>query len=322
MAKQSLKERLAEGRAVLAEKSKELGGFIADKSEEIGEAANDAVKAASDTFKQSIEASRNSKYNPVFIEDIEAEDFIYPDLIQIVDGDKIRQKYYPNSIGWLDKEEDMSILHLYNSMVASAPINASFAPKFQSALFYCDHIKPDYYVNLGEYFVAAQKARQIELQQIAYDLGAKNYSVQIIEEESDLEAIDRKVKAKAQKGTGKSKESGGGEFSEGSSTNEKKRTKIETGVRFESGSDPKEPKLAWFKDDPQIRHLIDMRLAKERQMTEYELIFEYSSLSAMSRDTAAKLDGVAGALKANIGYSIKEKLLRENKKKLVFYIEF
>lgn len=317
-----IRQRVAEGAHIAAEKAKDIGEIAIEKGYEAGDAAADAAKAAAHGIQASLEESRRKRLNPVYLAELENEDYCYPDLIHIVDKDKERQKYYPDSIGWLDKKNDMDVLHLYYSSVEENDLSADFGPNLLCGLYYCDHVIKQNYVNLGQYFLEAQTARQIELQQIAYDLGAKYYSVEILEETSTAAAHAKKLKAAGAKGIGKAKAGGGGEESQSESSTEKQHAKIATGVSFDKGVEPKMPKLAWFKNDKQIKQLIEMRLAKDRPMSSYELKFEYSSMAALSVEKAAKIDGVVATIKAQIGYSIKEKLMKENKKKLLFYIEF
>lgn len=317
-----IRSRVVDGAAMAADKAKELGELAAEKGSEAGEAVVDAARAAASSFQASIEDSRRNRLKPVYREELEREDYRYPDLIQIVDKDKDRQKYYPDSIGWLDKKNDMNVLRLYYSAIEEKELPSVFGPSLLCGLYYSDHINKLNYVNLGQYFLEAQTARQVELQQIAYDLGAKYYSVETIEEESAATAHAAKGKAAGAKGAGKAKEGGGAEYSESSTKTEKQHSKIATGVSFDKGVEPVMPKLAWFKNDKQIKQLIDMRLTKDRPMSSYELKFEYSSMAAMSVEMATKIDGVVATMKAQIGYSIKEKLVKENKKKLLFYIEF
>lgn len=317
-----VRSRVVDGATLVAEKAKEFGELAAEKGSEAGNAAVDAAKVAASSFQASIEESRRNRLKPVYRDELERADYRYPDLIQIVDKDKDRQRYYPDSIGWLDKKNDMNVLHLYYSAVEENELPAVFGPSLLCGLYYSDHVSKLNYVNLGQYFLEAQTARQVELQQIAYDLGAKYYSVETIEEESAATAHSVKAKTVGTKGAGKTKEGGGAEYSESSTKTEKQHSKIATGVSFDKGVEPVMPKLAWFKNDKQIKQLIDMRLAKNRPMSSYELKFEYSSMAAMSVEMASKIDGVVATMKAQVGYSIKEKLVKENKKKLLFYIEF
>ena len=142
-----------------------------------------------------------------------------------------------------------------------------------------------------------------ELRNIAYVLGAKTCSVEIVEEET--EAASRAAKVSSAK------------VEVGYSSENSKMQSGKTVSRFEGHDHPIYPQLKWFAYDHNIKGLIEMRCNRAIKSDSIKLKGSFSS--AMSLKVACAIDQVLGVKGT---FSMEKEMLKEHNRVLVFEIEF
>ena len=108
-----------------------------------------------------------------------------PSIINIVDNAANRKFITDeNAVGWIEQHEDVDVLHLYEDFAGNTGL--VFVPVAQRDNVYCkDHFEHDKFINANQFFGKATDEKLAELSNIAYCLGAKSCSVEIIESESE-----------------------------------------------------------------------------------------------------------------------------------------
>lgn len=298
--------------------SSKVAGFF-NKANELGKKATETIqenaKSFSEKNKESQRLNQLKKYNPVFPQDYKSESFALPYVIRIVD-DIVRKdiEVCQGSIGWLSKEGEMQVLHLYDEAIEFSGIE--FVPNAEcNAIYYADSCDRKRFIKIDCIFKLAHDERLAELKHIAYSLGAKKCSIEIVEGESEAKQL--KVGA----GLGVAKIAN----AKTSVANSNELSQYRRGcivAEFEGNSNPKKPNLKWFKHDDNIKNLIEMRLSKKNAIKSETLELEGASSATMSQKTAVNIDVILSKLKANAGVSIEKKASKENHSKLIFCVEF
>lgn len=315
----SLKETIQKGQALSKVINKEKVTDVMKKATDIGEKATVAVKESTQAL---VEKKREEnvlrqikKYNPLFQDKYFSEDFHIPNMIIIVD-DAVRRgiDVCQGAIGWLDKTKNMEVLYMYDEFVQESGIE--FVPAAMcDAAYYVDHFERSKFVRVDYIFGKAHEERLAELKHIAYSLGAKYCSIEISEEETE---VDQKRSSIT-----------GGRGNILSFSQEQKMThagnKLRNGrieVEFEGSDTPQVPKLKWFAHDDNIKRLIDMRCKDGNSVKTEMLELSGSSSSTMSQKTAVAIDCAVGNLNGRGKGSMESQAVRENSSKLIFCIGF
>lgn len=121
------------------------------------------------------------KLNPLFPEEYNSNDFHIPNIIHIVD-DAVRRdnELCKGAIGWREKTANTEILFLYDEFAPQT--NITFLPKFDcDSTYYVDSHDRNRYIKVECLFSKAHEEKLAELKHIAYSLGAKKCSIEIIE---------------------------------------------------------------------------------------------------------------------------------------------
>lgn len=280
----------------------------ADASKKAAAGIQKGAQNLAEQTKKNMYEQRMKHYNPLFPDQFRSEDFRLPNVIEIVD-DAVRKNIdvCEGAIGWLDTVNDVEILHLYDEWVDESGIN--FAPKWKCDCIYCvDQFDRNKYINMNSVFGMANEERLAELESIAYSLGAKMCSVEIVESDAELET--KKMSAKA-----------GGVVEGGASAHSKNASK-QSGriVSYFNGSDtPTRPTLKWFAHDDNIKGLIEMRCSDANSIKSKVLVLQGSSTSSVSRKIACAVDKM---VKVKGSMSMEKQSMKEHSSKLIYEIEF
>lgn len=236
------------------------------------------AKNLSDYTKKTLEEQRRKKYNPLFPDQYFLETFRIPKVIEIVDaGIRANIDVCEGSIGWIDKINDVDILHIYDSFVFECGL--TFLPFPKCDTIYCvDNFDKKLYIGIDNIFERATNEKLAELENVAYSLGAKSCSVEIIEisAESNFGKFGSSIKA--------SKVSESDELS--SSAKNRIENKGTTVSYFEGTNSPRKPVLKWFAYDDNINNLIVMRCSGNNSIKSKVLEFKGSASATMSQKTA------------------------------------
>lgn len=265
----------------------------------------DGAKKIVDQTKENIHEREAKKYQAISKEMFSGDDFQIPTVLRIEDDSANRDFIEDSAIGWIEIHRDEPVLHMYTSFVKESGI--AFVPVSQRDNVYCqDNFDNKKYINANQIFGKATEEKLAELNYIAYSLGAKSCSVEIIEAET--ECTSRRVQIKVK----------GNSPVSNVSINESVNKQSGKSVSFFEGHDnPKVPTLKWFAHDDNIRGLIEMRCNKAIKSNILEL--KGSSSATMSRKTACAIDAL---IKTGGSMSMEKQSEKEHNNRLLFEIEF
>ena len=297
------------------EKSASKFANFMNKASDFGKKAAEGIqkgaKDLSDQTQKTLHEQRMKYYNPLFKDKFFSEDYKIPNVIQIVD-DAVRKDVdvCEGAIGWTKTTEGVEVLYLYDEFVRESKVN--FVPFIKCDAIYCvDNFDRTKFINTESIFDRSMNEKMAELEHIAYSLGAKSCSIEMIESNSEEELSKKQASGKVPK-VGASIESG-----------LHKASKSYQGGKnisyFEGERTPVEPKLKWFAYDDNIKNLIEMRCAGDRTIKSKSLIFKGSSSATMSRKNAIAIDVIS---KAKGSMSMENKSIKEHCTQMVLEIEF
>jgi len=287
-------------------KAKAMFSNAFKKVGDIGKKTVENAKSFAEQTQKNIHDKQAQRYTPITQEEFNNEDFQTPSIITIHD-DSANREFIENedAIGWIERHKDVPVLHMYNSFVNNSKL--TFVPFAQKDDVYCvDKFKTDTYITAREIFGKATKEKLAELSNIAFILGAKSCSVEILEAETEVDSGNLKLGVK-----------GMGTFGGGAKSTFSKKQSGKNVTNFEGHDNPQVPDLKWFEHDDNIKWLIEMRCNRAVKSNILEL--KGSSSATISKSLACAMDDVLGA-KANL--SIEKKALKECDDILVFEVEF
>lgn len=230
--------------------------------------------------------------NPIFSDNLSDGEFFLPKLLQVAEIDK---KHASNpicegSIGHEMLVKDLRIVTVYRNQASHWDLR--FYPDENQDFYYVDPVDPKLYIAIDYFFDYLRQARIGELQRIAQDLGASFFKVTIKERKKTLYK-----KSQTEKITGKYKNTTlGAQGEHSTSNNEMSEGEIAVQASFE-GHAPKQPQLNYYKNEPQINDLIQMRLHRENAIRDQHLFLQCAHSSGITEKTAASIDAAFTAMK-------------------------
>lgn len=247
------------------------------------------------------------KYNPVYSKNLEESGFYMPNLLMIEDDVRRGESdVLKDAIGWVTKEKDTPIFHLFEDSVDAVGLN--FLPYMQSDALYCvDNFNKNCYVKVDNLFSIVRDEKMAELKHIACCLGAKSCTIEFKECRADMSGLKAGIKSKLGSVRNES-------FKEKSETNE---GKIE--IKFKGSQTPTRPELKWFLHDQNINRLIEARCGDMNDIKRESIRLLGNMSAAMSQQTACKIDKI---LKISGKGSIEKQAAAELKSEFVFEIKF
>lgn len=286
-----------------------------NKASDLGKKAADGIqkgaKDLSDQTQKALYEQRMKYYNPLFRDKFFSEDFNLPNVIQIVD-DAVRKDVdvCEGAIGWIKSTEGVEILYLYDEFIRESKIN--FVPFVKCDAVYCvDNFDRSKFINTETIFDRSMNEKMAELEHIAYSLGAKSCSIEMIEENFEEETSESCARSRV-KNIGTDYEN----------VLHKQNKSYQGGKNisyFEGERPPVEPKLKWFAYDDNIKNLIEMRCSGKHTIRSKSLVFKGSSSVTMSRKNAIAIDIIS---KAKGGLSMEKRSIKEHCTQMVLEIEF
>lgn len=288
------------------DKTKEKLSSFWQKTSDIGKKAAEGAKAFAEQTKKNIYDAQAKKYTPVTAEEFNNGEFKIPNIIEIVD-DSVNSKFITcdGAIGWIEKHQDVDVLHMYSDFVTSC--NLQFIPVPQRDNTYCkDNFDRNKFINANQVFGKATEERLAELEHIAYCLGAKSCSVEIAESDFNIKSTSKAIDLGA-KTSIESREKG------------KQTQSGRTMSYFQGNTVPKQPCLKWFEHDDNIIRLIEMRCADSNSIKSKIMELKGSSSATMSRKIACAIDDV---LKVKGSFSMESQSIKEHSNILIYEIEF
>lgn len=287
----------------------------------IGIAAENApaiAKGAIDKIKEEAINGQLRKYNPLFPEEYESKDFNCPNMLMIVDEAQRRNiEVCKGAIGWRSKPNDVEVLHLYDNAVEQSGLTFVPAPMCDT-IYYVDPHQKNMYINIDELYETIQQQKLAELSRVAYSLGAKSYSIEIVEEEKEF----RKRAAKGgMKGSVKIAKAEIHVESDKEYEKKSRRKAFRT-EEFTKVRTPVRPALNWFKGDHNIQGLIEQVCEGDGSLKKSDIQIECAKSAVMSQALAGKVDAAVKKLGVNAAVNVKQEAKSEFASKIYFHIEF
>ena len=261
------------------EKAKEAFSNFWNKTSDVGKKAAENAKVFAEQTKKNIHDAKAKKYTPVTAKEFKSKSFRLPNIIQIVD-DSANRNFITcdGAIGWIEKHEEIDVLHMYSEFVKKSGIE--FIPVPQRDNVFCeDNFDSNRFINSNQVFGKATEEKLAELEHIAYCLGAKSCSVEVVETNCSINTKGMSVKA-------------GASVESGICSNNNNMQSGKTKSYFEGNSIPTKPTLKWFADDDNIKRLIEMRCADNNSIKSKIMELKGASSATMSKKIACAIDHV------------------------------
>ena len=267
------------------------------------------AKMVTEHTKKNIREKQLKKYNPLTAERFQSENFNIPNIIEIVD-DAVRRdiEVCEGAIGWTDTVNGVEVLHMYDEWVKNSGL--SFVPFAKCDSVYCiDNFDRTKFVNSENVFERATSEKIAELENIAYCLGAKNCSIEIVEENAKTQSSALKI----------SVENNSSNTGNSACSHDQSRQRGKNISYFEGNKEPSAPSLKWFAFDDNINGLIEMKCNGNNAIK--SKIIEISCITAttMSQKAAGAIDKL---LKVKASMSMEKKVIKEHCSKLIFEVNF
>ena len=287
-------------------KASSMGKKVADNVQKNAVAM--AEKAKAENHQRKLD-----KYNPLFLKEYKSKSFLLSSMIRVVDNASIQSiDVCEGAIGWRDRSTEVEVLFLSSDFASSSGI--SFYPSLVPGALYCaDSYDEKRYVDVERIFSKAHEEKLAELENIAYMLGAKRCSVELVEADKMSDHASSSVEAGCQFGVSKN---------EDRSQNVTHKRSGKTVSNFNGSNTPARPDLKWFKDDRNILNLIEMRCSDANSIQSRTLVLEGASSVAMGHSQARSIDAITKKFGMKLQASLEGQYSKECSTKLIYEVEF
>ena len=288
------------------DKAKEALTNLWQKTSDISKKAAEGAKALAEQTKQNIHNAQAKKYLPVISKEFKNKSFKLPSIIKIVDDTSNRSFISDDdAIGWIEKYDDVDVLHLYYGFTKKCGLNFIPVPQ-QDNVYYSDNFDSKKFINTNNIFGKAMEEKLSELEHIAHYLGAKSCSIEIVE--SNYENNFKKMSVSSPASTETSAQSQNCRSQSG-----------KTVSHFQGNNTPQMPILKWFAHDDNIKRLIEMRCSDSNAIKSKILELKGSASATMSKKNACAIDKI---MNIKGGLSMEKQTVRECNNVLIYEIEF
>lgn len=300
-------KKAKKGAADFWAKASSMGKKVADNVQKNAVALSE--KAKSESYQRRLE-----KYNPLFLKEYKSKNFVVPGLIQLVDDTSVQSiDVCSGAIGWRERVNDVEVLFL--SIDFAIKSGLSFFPAITTNMLFCvETYDQQRYINVDRIFSKAHEEKLAELEHIAYSLGAKSCSIELVESDEFLDAKSRDgqanmkvIKASAKE---KSKQSSSHTMSG------------KTTTTFQGSNTPLRPTLKWFQNDHSILNLIEMRCSNQNAIQSRTLVLEGSSSMTMEQNKAHNIDVAAAKVGLKLHSTMEKQHKKEFSSKLIYEVIF
>lgn len=282
------------------------------------EAAADLAKDVPDKVKKVNQEAQLKKYNPLFWDEYTDPDFNCPNLVVIADDAERRDiEVCKGAIGWRSTQEGIEVLHLYDTVVDTCGL--TFVPSpICDAAYYVNSQQKNTFINIEDLYETIQQQKLAELSRVAYLLGARYYSIEIIEEEQ----VTTKRKGKAGvNGSIKAVDAEASLEIEKLSETKSKRKAFRQ-EEFTKARQPVKPELHWFKEDHNVQGLIEQVCNGDGSMKKSDIQLECSKSAVMSQALAGKIDVAVKKIGIGTSANLNSEAKSEFASKILFHLEF
>jgi len=296
------------------EKSEGFSNFMSKTAvfgKKVASGIQKGAESLSEQTKKVVHDIKVEKYAPLFKDEFKSKKFKIPNVIKIVD-DAVRKDIdvCEGAIGWRETVKGVEVLFLYDEFVKESKLQFFPFPKCDTV--YCvDPFDRTLFVNADNAFERATNEKLAELENVAYCLGAKSCSVEIIETDASTNSVSTKMAGKIK--------SASVSASESSSAISRDMRGGKNVSYFEGNTVPRRPVLKWFSLDENIKGLIEMRCSEKNSIKSKVLELKGATSATMSTATACAIDGI---LKAKASVSLEKKSMSEHSRLLIFEVDF
>ena len=280
-----------------------------------------AVKESGDRWNEKQDQKKRERemksLRPLFEEDVDNPDFSLPKLIRIaeMDDDHRKSALCKNSIGFIFPTKEMDVITIYPDRINDFGLR--FHPDMESEMYYVDPADRDFYIALDDYFNYLKIARIGELQRIAQDLGAKHFRVTYKEQQKSFAANDIIARANI-----KAVIKQGADLEAEHHRRENNFSSIEIAAEMSFiGHEPRKPSLQYFKKDPQIQNLIEMRMS-DNPVTHQVYTLNLGKSSGIKEKDAAMIDASLSAMKIKGKVTVSSEVQKEMLRLFEYDIDF
>lgn len=254
------------------------------------------------------------KYTPLAVEEYFSDTFKLPSLL-IIESDSSSKREFVNSdsIGWIDNSSELVTLHLFEEFLPKSALH--FVPEAAcDTAYYVDPHDRKAYISVDYIMNFTNNARNAELSNIAYCLGAKSYRIETRQSESSTQQASTNLKVNVN----------GLLPSAARDTKQTTLTSTETLSQgtFREVHAPIRPDLVWFAKDPIINELVNSIVDRHALFESKDIQISGSSCSTMAVNVAAKIEGTLSKLGIRCSANIKKSAEKEHNYDLLFHLEF
>ena len=315
-----------------------VSGFLQKTSDLSKKTLSDVQAGAvafSEKAKQDNYLRRLKKYNPLFPDVYTSDTFNIPNMIMIRDDAERRGiDVCEGAIGWLGNAGNIEVLYLYDEAIPFSGI--TFVPSADcNAIYYVDKFDRKRFIRTDCIFKIAHDERLAELEHVAYSLGAKHCTIDIVEKEKSLNKSNRKfdfnknANLKSDKSSSHYSSNDTIHFDTNHEVTYNREDKRCSELTWEGSDKPKRPKLKWFAHDDGVKGLIEMRCKGGNSVKSKSLEISGSTSATMSKDTACRIDralsimgDAEGTARNKKHIELDKQATRETERTFIFHIEF
>lgn len=292
--------------------------------ENVAPALQQGVSDAAESANHLVSSAKKSIFGSLLKEEIEAESFVLPKMINVVDASEKRTVDLEfGAIGWQSKEGKIKVLHIYEDALDIVPCDFYPSASSKSGLvFYVDQLNPHRYIDLSKYFDIVADEKRAELLDIAYHLGAKHCHLECREEKRSI------VSGKAAgKQTAKFLVDGVPFKATNQGEVEAEFEKYGTAVtlfsqEYSGSNDPQYPDLHWYEHDPKILQLIEARCDRANELKRYSAEISDTQSVTFGLNVAMGIDTAIEKMGLENKFSFEDQARQEKRRKLTFVVEF
>ena len=293
-----------------------FSGSIGKKAGEIAEVVGDSANQLGAQVVSKKNSMELKRYMPVFIDDIEKDDFQIPYMIRVVDQDsRSKASVCEGAVGFFDIVKGMKVLTLLRDELSriSEERMPVLQPDTNSSFYYKHPVFEDKYQELDTFFDTIQAARVGELREIAEKQKKKKVTLTFIEKKETTSKRKVKLKTEGVKNNNvksNSKEDSNmdyrvkAEASQKASKEEESLFHIGLDAEFKGSLFPTRPILQYFKGEKLIEGLVEARLNRKNKMKSETLTLKQTKSIGITSEEAAKIDAVLGYFHAGSNLSI------------------
>ena len=292
--------------------------------ENVAPALQQGVSDAAEAASHLASSAKKSIFSPLLKDEIEAESFVLPKMINVIDASEKRTVDLEfGAIGWQSKEGKIKVLHVYEDALDIVPCDFYPSASSKSGLvFYVDQLNPHRYIDLSKYFDIIADEKKAELLDIAYRLGAKHCHLECREEKRSIvsgkAAGKRTAKFQVDGVPFKATNQG-----EAEAEFEKYGTAVTLFSQEYSGSnDPQYPDLHWYAHDPKILQLIEARCDRANELKRYSAEISDTQSVTFDLNVAVGIDMAIKKMGLASNFSFEGQTRQEKRRKLTFVVEF